>query len=214
MKNNFLPYSLLCISVGAVQAQQLPELYRSIKILPFHMDTSLYGNGCYLEQIFAKHKGIKTVVEVGSWMGASTVHIASLLPSDGKVYAVDHWRGSEEHQKGKELWTPVLPYLYEQFLSNVVHKGLAHKIIPMRMDSLAASKVFNAYADLVYLDAAHDTDSVYADLKAWFPHVKGHGILCGDDWGWPTVRVAVNRFAQENNLRIEANNNFWVVYEQ
>ncbi len=28
---------------------------------------------------------------------------------------------------------------------------------------------------------------VYADLNAWYPLVKGHGILCGDDleFNWP-----------------------------
>jgi len=56
------------------------------------------------------------------------------------------------------------------------------------------------------------------DISEYYPLVKGHGIICGDDWGWgedfPVMR-AVKRFAVENNLRIEVPNGWiWVLYEQ
>lgn len=74
--------------------------------------------------------------------------------------------------------------------------------------------------DLVYVDASHDEASVYADLNAYFPLVKGHGVICGDDWGWGSqlgfpVSTAVHRFAIENNLRIEVIDGwFWILHEQ
>lgn len=143
-----------------------------------------------------KSNGIKIVIEVGSWLGASTRHIASLLPSGGLVYAVDHWLGSAEHQQGQIFWNPALPHLYEIFLSNVIHAGLTEKIIPIRMESLEAAKQLNyVRPDLIYIDAGHETDAVLADLNAWYPYVQGHGILSGDDWGWSTVRNAVVAFA-------------------
>jgi hypothetical protein len=91
-----------------------------------------------------------------------------------------YWLGSVEHQS-----SPILPTLYEQFLSNVVHAGLTHIIIPMRMSGLQAATWMDSMEvkpDLIYIDASHDIPSVLADLSAWFPFVKGHGILCGDDW--------------------------------
>jgi predicted O-methyltransferase YrrM len=190
---------------------RLPSPYCDIKILPFDPH-GWYQNANQLTEII-KQNDVKIVIEVGSWLGSSTRHIASLLPLDGLVYAIDHWKGSVEHQPGGSAWHSALPYLYQQFLSNIVHAGLAHKIRPFRMDSLEAAQMLQVVPDLVYIDAGHDTESVYKDLNAWFPFVKGHGILCGDDWIWDTVAAAVTRFAKENDLEVYAEINFWQLIE-
>lgn len=179
----------------------LPPPYDSVELRAFNPE-GFYNNPSALEQLFHKHTP-KIVIEVGCWLGQSTRHMASLLPPGGKLYAVDHWLGSVEHQRGQKFWTPLLPFLYEQFLSNVIHDQLTHVIIPMRMSSIEASEqLADLKADLIYIDAGHDSASVYADLNAWFPKVKGHGILCGDDWGYPDVCRAVIKFADEQNLTI------------
>lgn len=204
-------FLFLIIFANSIQSLELPEPYRSIEVLPFDPQ-GWYGNANSIQKIFSRYP-IKTVIEVGSWIGASTRHIASLLPNEGKVYAVDHWLGSAEHQSGNENWTPAMEHLYQQFLSNVIHSQLTDKIIPMRMSSKEAALALKVKPDLVYIDATHETEAVYNDLKIWFPFVKGHGILCGDDWTWPTVAAAVRTFAQENNLRLETDDNFWIFYE-
>ena len=151
---------------------------------------------------------------MGSWLGDSTRHIASLLPDDGVVYAIDHWCGSQEHQPGHDAWSPVLPHVYEHFLSNVIHAQLTHKIIPVKMSSLeAAQKLAHIIPDLIYIDGDHETSAVYADLCAWFPFVQGHGILCGDDWDTLSVRRAVVAFAQDRGFLIAKRGNFWLLAE-
>jgi predicted O-methyltransferase YrrM len=192
---------------GGIVFSDLPEPYNHAMILPY-TPKGWYGNGAQLEALI-KIKRVETIIEVGSWLGKSTMHMASCLPQHGKVYAVDHWMGSVEHQPGMSAWSPEVFMLYEYFLSNVIQAGLAHKIIPIRMESLEAAKQLKVTADLIYIDAAHDTASVYADLVAWYPHVKKGGIFCGDDWTWPTVRKAVEIFAKERNLHINAAGNFW-----
>ncbi len=78
------------------------------------------------------------------------------------------------------------------------------------MSSLDAEKhLSNVIPDLIYIDASHETEAVYQDLTLWFPHVEGRGILCGDDWNWPSVRKAVEQFATEHHLTIESSDNFW-----
>lgn len=202
----FLTSSLSCSEI------ELPEPYKSVELLPPYYH-GFYSNSWQLEFLIKIHE-VKTIIEVGSWLGASTMHMASLIPDDGKVYAVDHWKGSIEHQPGQQNWIPQLSYLYDQFLSNVVHAGLANKIIPYRMDSLSAAKILNfVHADLIYIDASHDTESVYADLRAWYPYVKEHGIFCGDDWRATSVQEAINRFANEEELRIAALENFWYIHK-
>ena len=188
----------------------LSEPYRSVQLLPYNLE-GWYSNARQIEQLFKKNR-IKIAVEVGCWAGLSTTSIANLLPSNGRLYAVDHWKGSVEHQ-----FLPNISTIYEQFLSNVVWAGLTDKIIPMRMNSLEAAPKIHAMEivpDFIYINASHDMASVLADLHAWFPLVRGHGIICGDDWTWNGVRSAVEMFAGQNNLIITTSGNFWRLVEQ
>ncbi len=204
------------LSLLQIEATEpLPDPYSGVTVLPFDGHGWYGGNKAQIEKLFQQYE-IQVVIEVGCWLGESTRHIASLLPSGGKVYAVDHWLGSAEHQLGKSAYHPALPYLYEQFLSNVIHANLTKVIIPIKMDSLTAAKELQArgiIADLVFIDAGHEEEEVYADLNAWFPFVRSHGILCGDDWTYPSIRKMVTLFASENGLLIDAaDGRFWRLY--
>lgn len=149
------------------------------------------------------------IVEVGSWKGLSAHQMSLAAPPTTLIFCVDHWLGSEEHQPGGSAFLPGLDHLYQTFLNNCRHRGLAGRIIPVRSDSLAAAERFPGKADMIYIDAAHDTKSVYADIKAWTPVLTEDGVLCGDDWSWPTVRKAVEQFAAETGLTIYSEGNFW-----
>ncbi len=198
------------ICLSSAEQVKLPAPYCDLEsILPFQPH-GWYSNAEQIENLF-KGRKIKTVIEIGCWVGSSTRHMASLLPSGGKLYAVDHWLGSSEHQSMPDA----LATLYDQFLSNVIHAGLTNEIIPVRLSSLQAASFLKeeVVPDLIYIDAEHTTEAVYLDLMTWFPFVKGHGVLCGDDWGWFTVSDAVKQFAQENGLQIEASGNFWRLIE-
>ncbi|HEY5234698.1 MAG TPA: class I SAM-dependent methyltransferase, partial [Rhabdochlamydiaceae bacterium] len=175
-----------------------------------------YGWTDIMRAIFEERKP-KVVIEVGCWFGLSTRHMASLLPEGGLLYAVDHWLGSTEHQPGQPYWHPKLPFLYEQFLSNVIHARLTDKIIPVRKSSIEASQLLaNVLPDLIYIDASHEYYAVYADIAAWFPLVKGHGLLCGDDYldGDGSIKRAVDQFALDNNLSVQNQGSFWYYIEK
>lgn len=196
--------------INDVLPNAYPDVY-NVEVLPFK-EHGWYANAQFMSSLIHRY-GIKNVVEVGSWLGTSTRHIAKLIPEDGIVFAIDHWDGSEEHHL-REEFKALLPMLFQQFLSNVIHENLTHKIIPVRMDSLSAAeklKQLNLQIDLVYLDADHATDALYADLNAWYPYVQQEGIICGDDWCWDTVKKAVYQFAKENNLKVQGYQNFWLL---
>ena len=55
----------------------------------------------------------------------------------------------------------------------------------------AADKFEDESVDLVFIDGAHDTDSVIRDIEVWLPKVKKGGVLCGDDIGWDSVEAGV-----------------------
>ncbi len=83
------------------------------------------------------------------------------------------------------------------------------------MSSLEAAKyLVDVKPDLVYIDASHQKEDVLDDLRAWYPYVKGHGILCGDDWTCKEVEDAVRIFAKEQNLTIiSPSHNFYQLIE-
>jgi predicted O-methyltransferase YrrM len=202
----------LCLFLLAVaHIFGLPAPYSELEeVLPF-CDHGWYQNRHQLRRLIKEHAP-QTVIEVGCWMGQSTIHIAKRLPPGATLHAIDSWEGSVEHQPGNAAWHPQLPRLYEQFLSNIIHAGLTEVVVPHRLDSLTAAALLPIVADLIYIDAAHDTESVYQDLQAWSLHLAPGGILCGDDWKWPTVRAAVERFAAERGLQIIALGNFYRLY--
>jgi hypothetical protein len=226
LKNNkikFITINILLSISSIIQSNDttlssLPSPYNSLEaILPFD-DHGWYFNGQWIE-ILLKKNNIKVAIEVGSWLGKSTRHIASLLPENGTLYAVDTWKGSICQQPNNDPFNCAhkVPTLYEQFLSNIIHAKLTHKIIPLRMTSLQASKELASLTqmvDFVYIDAEHDTESVLQDMQSWYPYVSGkRGILCGDDWTWESVKIAVKRFAQIHHVSICAEGNFWVIIE-
>lgn len=201
-------------------SSNLPKPYADLKeVLPF-TEQNWFNNPYQLARWIKKYRpDIRTIVEIGSWTGHSTCFMASLLPEDGLVYAVDHWLGSIEHQPGSDIHPAFLPKLYEVFLSNVIHRNLAHKIIPVRMDSVTASKTpffknLNRSIDLIYIDGDHSEEGCYNDLEAWFPYVKGHGVLCGDDYTFESVQKAIYRFASKYDLKVIFDTNFWVLSEK
>ena len=198
----FFTYFLL---FGAFAQLNAVEPYDSIDDLPFD-GHGWFSNKAPLEKVM-NEKQPKIVIEIGSWLGSSTRFLAEKIVEGGKVYAIDTWRGSPG--EAIHLQDSRLPYLYQLFLSNVKHAGLTHQIIPIRMESLEAAQALNVMADLIYIDASHDTASVIADIMHWQSHLNPDGIMCGDDWLWGSVRNAVEQCAVSLDKKIYAEGNFW-----
>jgi|GEM_PF-1189814 len=200
------------------KSQYFPdEKYEKLKrLLPFN-DHGLFcpENAEALSFLINKFS-CKTVVELGSSLGKSTRHIARLLPDDGVIFAIDHWKEDRRPQAShRNDLVHSLSKPYEQFLSNCIHSGLTHKIIPKRLSTLTAAKRLCVQPDLVYVDTTYDEESFCKGLKAWYAHLKSNGILCGNGWGsgaGSPVRRAVTQFAKEQGLFIETHGgHFWML---
>lgn len=191
--------------IATASMQNMPEPYCSIQILPFD-DHGWFVNSSQIDEIM-QERNIHNVIEIGAWLGMSTRYIASRLPADGKLYTIDTWAGSTTEDLHKSDMR--LPYLYQLFLSNVIHANLTNRIVPIRMHSLEAAQALNIQADMLYLDGSHETEDVYQDIIAWNKHLKPNGLLCGDDWSWGSVRLGVNKAAAELNRNVRFDNNFW-----
>lgn len=71
----------------------------------------------------------------------------------------------------------------------------------------------------IYIDGAHDRESVHVDLEAWWPLLAPQGIMAGHDYDsdHPGVIAAVNAFADRHNLIVRLTKErlaSWYVYKQ
>ena len=186
-----------------INIKNLPYPYCQLQqILPFY-GQGMYFNYKFIKKIF-QHNNIVHAIEIGALYGLSTRHIASLLPDNGKLLAIDPW----DYHAG----------MYEQFLSNVVLTGLTSKIVPIQKRSDQTVNDVKSYSDsfdLIYVDGDHETAGVLSDLELYYPLLtKNTGVICGDDWLLKTVRAAVQQFAEKNQLTIYAACNFWFLRDE
>lgn len=78
----------------------------------------------------------------------------------------------------------------------------------LRCTSEQAAKALEGYGrrefDFVYVDGAHDYDSVIRDIATWWPRVREGGIFAGHDYDdeHKGVRDAVDHFASEGGLTV------------
>lgn len=156
-----------------------------------------------------------SILEVGSWLGASALgwkKTSIELNQTSQIYCIDTWLGSPEHflethgkdwNKNNLLINEKGPQFFEAFLTNIHHWGYSESIHPMRADSQSALRYLaakKALFDVVYIDGAHDEISVFKDVTQGFRVLKKGGILCGDDFGWPSVRTGLFLALSDNSL--------------
>jgi len=174
----------------------------------------------------------RRVIEVGSWKGASAIHIGRIcrqlhVPCQ-EIVCVDTWLGSNEMWLGAgakagpsaDTYASLrirngYPRLIGTFMRNIIDSDLTDLVTPLPLPSTAAARLLTAVgitADLIYIDGAHDSESVLLDLRAWWPILEPGGVLLGDDFTRKSVRVAAERWATEVSRGLTpADNKFYVV---
>jgi len=143
------------------------------------------------------------IIEIGSFMGLSSIIMASALLSNNnykaKIYCVDTWEGSPEHKNLDEVKSK---QLYEIFLENIQKYKVNSIIYPIRKPSVEAANEFeDLSADFIFIDGDHSFESCYSDLVTWYPKLKEGGILFGHDCvPGSGVSEAVEKFSKEYNI--------------
>lgn len=159
----------------------------------------------------------RTIIEVGTWKGASARHMAAHCKSlglDSVIICVDTWLAEEILWTSPE-WFPSLkcvngrPTVYNTFLANTLDSGLQDYIVPLSMPSLAAArylKIRGVSADMIYIDGSHIENEVYDDLDAYFGLLREGGVLIGDDYvnnhpcNFEGLIRDVHRFGEKNGI--------------
>ena len=125
----------------------------------------------------------KTMIEIGSFVGESTVLFAQ---SFKKVIAIDPFLAD---------YDPADPTSYLFEFKNVYDTYLERtsphsNIETLTMTSDEASKVLNEETfDFVYIDGLHTYDGVKTDIINYLPKVKKGGVIGGHDYTNDTVHT-------------------------
>lgn len=133
--------------------------------------------------------GVGPALEVGSYCGKSTVYLGAACQRAGNtLFAVDHHRGSEEHQPGEEYHDPELldsrvglVDTFREFRRTMARAMLEETVVPLVAPSTVAARHWATPLGLVFIDGGHSFEAANADFDAWARHVAPGGILAIHD---------------------------------
>jgi hypothetical protein len=113
---------------------------------------------------------------------------------------VEHFLSScgEEWDLEKLSLSDYGPTFFDDFLRNVWDSGLQNRILPFRATSSSALPFFDKQGlrfDVIYVDGAHDTYSVFTDGVGALKITSENGLVCGDDFYWSSVRHGLRLLA-------------------
>jgi predicted O-methyltransferase YrrM len=158
-------------------------------------------------ELAIKEANPKFIIEVGSWKGASAVHMAGLAP-EAHILCIDTWLGSPEmvslnnnlydHFRRLHGW----PQLYFTFISNVIRHVGRERICPLPMPSTVAAPLLRkmgVQADMIYIDGSHEYLDVARDVDDYWPLLRKGGVMLLDDYGFPGVKKAI-----DERLKVDA----------
>jgi predicted O-methyltransferase YrrM len=125
------------------------------------------------------------LLEIGSYCGKSTIYLGAAAREKGRVlYAIDHHRGSEEHQKGEEFHDPRLvdPETGEidtlpTFRRTITRAGLDDAVVGIVARSEVVAANWGTSLGLVLVDGSHSEKSAQRDYEGWARHVVTGGLL-------------------------------------
>jgi len=167
------------MSVSVQNKERIKKIKEIVRVIDGWLSES---EGEYLYAIAKSGPGEGAIIEIGSWKGKATVWLASGAKDAGrdKVYAIDHYRGSPEH--GEKVWT------FPEFEKNLRDAGVDDMVVPLVMNSAEAAKNWDKPVRFLWIDAAHDYESVKRDFLLWEPSLVEGGIVAFHDtttWDGP-----------------------------
>lgn len=223
------PAALAGVAAAAPELQVRPLLYATdpyTNLSPtFPPDLQGWDSQNAVFRTVIEARRPKLIVEVGTWKGASAIHMASICRELGlstEIVCVDTWLGNWQHWSRKEgvgsrqdlRLVNGYPHLYYQFMSNVVSEGYSHIITPLPLTGVAGAKLFAHYRirpDVIYIDGDHEYESVIWDLRGWLAVLAEDGILMGDDYNWPGVKRAADEVCADSRWQLQVVGNKFTI---
>lgn len=152
------------------------------------------------------------IVEVGSYMGRSTICIARGSKSGGKmiVYSVDPhngggttpdptWRDSYDPGTPEKKYYINTGITFPAFKDRLVKCKVDDIVIPLvNYSELAYKAGWNGPIEMLFIDGEHRYNYVKMDLEMWGKHVISGGIIIFHDSGHPGVKKLLDEMILNN----------------
>ena len=145
--------------------------------------------GQCLYQLALEASALGPCLEVGSYCGKSTLYLGTgARDANGLLYALDHHRGSEEHQLGEEYHDPDLYDAQLQkmdslptFRRTLALAQLESVVVPIVASSAQAGRFWQTPLALVFIDGGHSREAALMDYRTWVGHLTIGGYLAIHD---------------------------------
>lgn len=129
------------------------------------------------------------VLEIGSYCGKSTIYLGlACLDNNSTVFALDHHRGSEEHQLGEFFHDPDLfdtgegiMDTFREFRRNIRRAGLDEVVVPVVAGSEVTARYWQTPLAMVFIDGGHSMEAALTDYRCWSTHLMRGGVLAIHD---------------------------------
>jgi predicted O-methyltransferase YrrM len=162
------------------------------------------------------------VLEIGSYCGKSTICLGlACRENNSSVFALDHHRGSEEHQQGEffhdpDLYDPAEEQIdtFREFRRNISAAGLDDTVVPIVASSELAARHWNTPLGMLFIDGGHSLDAALNDYRCWAGHLLRGGTLAihdiypdagnGGQAPYAILRMALTSGLFEETARIDS----------
>ncbi len=169
-----------------MQAHLPPQHDMQLPLDPDELKGFLHREeGARLYALAAEVADLGPGLEVGSYCGKSTLYLGAAVRSvGGTMFAIDHHRGSEEHQSGEayhdpELFDAQLGRMdsLPQFRRTLALAGLEDMVIAVVAGSAVVGRHWQIPLSFVFIDGGHSLEAALTDYRTWAPHVMPGGYL-------------------------------------
>ncbi|XP_016649768.1 PREDICTED: uncharacterized protein LOC103332151 [Prunus mume] len=181
------------------------------------------SNGPVFQNLIQKVQP-KTIIEIGTFLGASAIHMAGLTSQlglkDTQILCLDDFRGwpgfrAQFGGLGPRSGDVLLLY---QFMQNVVSVNATETVLPIPFSTGSGLDwlcKMGVYGDLIEVDAGHDFNSAWSDIIRAYRILRPGGVIFGHDYFTAAddhgVRRAVTLFARVYGLKIKVDGQHWVI---
>lgn len=188
---------------------------RPVLLRPFEIIATMRGIGGWLEDAEAelllaaaahvtRGEGARTLVEIGSYQGRSTVVLGAALRAlspESRLYAIDPHEGTVgAADRRLNHGTPT----FDTFRANIEAAGVAHLVEPVR--SLSYETEWSRPIDLLFVDGLHDRLNVERDFRHFAPFLTPPAVVLFHDYAsyYPGVVAFVDQIVAEEGWAVVA----------
>jgi MMP 1-O-methyltransferase len=149
------------------------------------------------------------IIEIGSWLGLSTITLALSLKernSNYQLFSIDPH--DIEHSKSTDVttdfWNGIEPGFdwHKKYIENLRKWGVRKHVISIREKSQDAFDYFQEQTiSMVFIDGDHSKEAVFKDLENYVPLVKTDGyIIMHDSEHVNVIQATVDYFNKYPNV--------------